>query len=130
MMLQLRMKLFGLLALAFAGAARAADEGEALFYENCSVCHQLHGEGLPPHFYPALGGNAFLLGEDDQLILLLMKGRDGMPNLGRSLSDQQLSKILTYARGAWGNAAPPITPEQVAQLRKSLPAEGPLMFAN
>lgn len=129
-MLHPRIALSALLILAAAGAARAAEEGEALFKDNCSVCHQLNGEGLPPHYYPPLAGSPFLLGDDEALILLLMKGRDGMPNLGRTLSDEQLSKILTYARGAWGNAAPPVTPDQIAQLRKSLSAEGPLMMAN
>lgn len=129
-MLHPRMALPALLILAAAGTARAADEGEALFRENCSVCHQVTGEGLPPHYYPRLAGSPFLLGDDDALILLLMKGRDGMPNLGRTLSDQQLSQILTYARGAWGNAAPPISPDQIAQLRKTLSAEGPMMIAN
>ena len=130
MMMLFRTALSGMLILAIAGAAKAAGDGQTLFYENCSVCHQVNGEGLPPHYYPRLSGDAFLLGDDDMLVLLLMKGRDGMPNLGRSLSDDQLAKILTYARSSWGNAAPPISPEKIAELRKTVPVEGPMMVGN
>jgi mono/diheme cytochrome c family protein len=117
------MKVVLLAALGFlaAGAAIAQDEGQALYNRKCATCHQQNGEGIP-HFYPALSGDAFLLGaEDDDVIKLIFKGRDGMPAWAMFLKDDEVAKILTYARDSWGNAAPAITKDQVAALRKTMP---------
>jgi len=68
-----------------------------------------------PRAYPALSGDAFLLGaEDDDVIKLIFKGRDGMPAWATFLKDEEIAKILTYARDSWGNAAPAINKDQVA----------------
>jgi mono/diheme cytochrome c family protein len=34
-------------------------------------------------------------------------------------SDQEVADVTTYIRNAWGNAAPIVTPEQVAKARKT-----------
>ncbi len=115
---------FALLAAAgifIAGAALAEDNGQALYNRKCATCHQQNGEGIP-HAYPALSGDAFLLGaEDDDVIKLIFKGRDGMPAWSSFLKDDEIAKILTYARDSWGNAAPAISKDQVAALRKTVP---------
>jgi len=108
----------GLLA---AGAALAEDDGHALYNRKCATCHQQSGEGIP-HAYPALAGDAFLLGaEDDDVIKLIFRGRDGMPAWAGFLKDDEIAKILTYARDSWGNAAPAMSKEEVAALRKTVP---------
>ena len=33
-------------------------------------------------------------------------------------SDQDIADVVTYIRNAWGNAAPAVTAEEVAKLRK------------
>ncbi len=45
------------------------------------------------------------------------------PNTGsmpayKQLSDQQVADITNYVRNSWGNAAPLVTPEQVAKARR------------
>ena len=40
-----------------------------------------------------------------------------MPAYATKLSDQQIADVTTYIRNAWGNAAPAVTPEQVAKAR-------------
>jgi mono/diheme cytochrome c family protein len=34
------------------------------------------------------------------------------------LLDQEIADVATYIRNAWGNAAPVVTPEQVAKARR------------
>jgi len=34
------------------------------------------------------------------------------------LSDQEIADVTTYIRNSWGNAAPAVTPGQVAKARK------------
>jgi mono/diheme cytochrome c family protein len=105
--------------LALTGAAAAEEDGQALFNRKCATCHQQNGEGIV-HAYPALAGDAFLLGDEDQLVALIFKGRAGMPAWSSFLKDDQVAQILTYVRGAWGNGAPAITAAKVAELRKTV----------
>ena len=115
---------------AAAGAAMAADDGQSLYNRKCATCHQQNGEGIA-HAYPALSGDAFLLGaEDDDVIKLIFKGRDGMPAWAMFLKDDEIAKILTYTRDSWGNAAPAISSEQVAALRKTVPGWSQIPVGN
>jgi mono/diheme cytochrome c family protein len=41
-----------------------------------------------------------------------------MPAYSKDLSDQQIADVATYIRNSWGNAAPAVTPEQVAKARR------------
>ena len=38
----------------------------------------------------------------------------------KTLTDKQIADVMTYERSEWGNNASPVTPEQVAALRKEL----------
>jgi mono/diheme cytochrome c family protein len=41
----------------------------------------------------------------------------GMPPFVLTLDDAQTSAVLSYIRGAWGNAAPPVAQIEVQRLR-------------
>jgi hypothetical protein len=41
----------------------------------------------------------------------------------KQLTDEQIADILTYIRSDWGNNAPAISPEFVAQIRKDSAAQ-------
>jgi mono/diheme cytochrome c family protein len=41
-----------------------------------------------------------------------------MPGYAGKWSDQEIADVTTYLRNAWGNAAPPVTPAQVAKARR------------
>jgi mono/diheme cytochrome c family protein len=41
-----------------------------------------------------------------------------MPALGWKLDDSEIASVATYVRNAWGNSAPPVSPAQVAKLRR------------
>jgi mono/diheme cytochrome c family protein len=107
--------------------ALAGESGQSLYEHKCATCHQIQGGGIA-HAFPALAGDATLLGDEEDLIALVFRGRGGMPSWAFFLNDQQVADILSYARGAWGNAAPPVTAEQVAALRKTVvgAAQNPL----
>ena len=43
-----------------------------------------------------------------------------MPSFAWKLSDSQVASLATYIRNTWGNAAPAVNADQVAQVRKDL----------
>lgn len=74
----------------------AAPDGEALFSENCAVCHQTEGRGgigLP------LNQGRLSLVSDDYLVKTMRMGRPGrlMPAFG-TFSDAQVNAIVHYLR--------------------------------
>lgn len=134
-------KIFASLALACitlsASAALAADDtGEVLYAKKCAACHGLTGQGQPAarptaqQPIPPLAGSGYLQDDPDRTAALILHGKAGMPAFHMFLSDDQISKILTYARGAWGNQASPISPEVVADARKKLGDDGFKMPSN
>lgn len=101
--------------LSTAGAAFAQD-GAALFQQNCSACHQSAGQGVPGAF-PALAGNKFVLGDPKGPAFVVTHGRGGMPNFSEDLNDKQIATILSFVRSSWGNTAPALSPDLVASVR-------------
>lgn len=90
--------------------------GDVLYANNCAACHQPKGEGIAGPF-PALAANAMVNGPGETLTMTLLMGRGGMPAFRNELSDADLSALLTFIRGAWGNQAGPITAADVAAAR-------------
>ncbi len=127
-----------LAAVALSGtSALAADEtGEALYAKKCAACHSLNGQGQPASRstvqppIPPLAGSGYLQDEPENTATLILRGKAGMPAFHLFLSDEQVSKVLTYARSAWGNAASPVSPEAVAEARKKLGDDGFKMPSN
>ncbi len=117
-----RILALGLLAaplLAAAPGRAAADPaGEELFVANCSACHQKHGRGIPKAF-PALAGDALVLGAPEEIVRVLLNGRGGMPSFRGQMDDGQLAAIASYVRSAWGNRAGAVPPEAFASARSA-----------
>lgn len=101
-------------ALALAGSALAQD-GAAIYDAQCASCHQPEGQGLGT--FPALAGNAFVQGDDRELVALVLNGRDAMPAFASILDDAEIAAVLTHVRGAWGNDAEAIDADLVADVR-------------
>ena len=106
--------------------------GKRVFTQNCMVCHQSTGLGIPGQFPPLVGSEWVIGGDwqgDNHLVGILLKGLQGpvqvngrtytntMPAWGQ-LSDEQISAVLNFIRSEWGNAAPPISSEYVKALRE------------
>lgn len=80
------------------------EKGLTTYNKNCSVCHQLGGEGLPPAF-PALKGGAITTGPLPEHINIILKGKleKGMPAWAEQMNNLEIAAVITYERNAWGN---------------------------
>ncbi|WP_437681445.1 c-type cytochrome [Sorangium sp. So ce131] len=106
-------------------------QGGKIYYRSCSGCHGSRGEGKPGR-YPPLVGASWLLDDKETPIRVTLLGvagpievsgalyNDVMPNMGVTLSDEDIALVLTYTRSSWGNSAPAIATEEVAKVRASL----------
>ena len=103
-----------------ASAALAAAPGEQGFIDNCSACHQKTGAGIAGAF-PSLRGNKFANGPAPLVAATLLHGRGGMPAFKDSLSDAQLSQIISYVRTSWGNKSAAIPPAIFSKARRGPP---------
>ncbi len=105
----------------------------ARFYAdyNCKNCHGPEGAGQPSSF-PPLAKSPWLEGDPGRPIRVVLLGMTGtvtvngntvqgsMPNVGSTMSDLQIAAVLTYVRASFGNAEPPVTPDDVSQARSAL----------
>lgn len=108
--------------------------GEAIYVDSCSACHQTQGQGVQG-LIPALKDGTMIHAQDpSSIIRLILHGGRGawtpenpnavsMPSYGWKLSDSQIASVVTYIRGAWGNAAAPVSADTVASLRKAVQAD-------
>lgn len=102
--------------------------GEKLYKGACIACHESDGSGAP-RIYPPLPDNANLQSADPSSTLrvildgaqtvttLRAPNKGSMPAYAAELSDQQIADVTNYIRNSWGNAAPLVTPAQVARAR-------------
>ncbi len=103
--------------------------GAAIYAHACIACHEADGSGAP-RIYPPLPGNANLQSADPLSTLRIMldgaqtvttpraPNTGSMPAYDEKLSDQEIADVATYIRNSWGNAAPAVTPAQVAKARQ------------
>jgi mono/diheme cytochrome c family protein len=111
----------------------AMKAGQAIFRDQCSACHAIDGKGVA-QLFPSLADSAMLRSRDPRsAIRLILRGArsaatdreptaPGMPSFGRQLNDDQVAAVLTYARNAWGRAAPAVTAADVRKARRQLRA--------
>jgi mono/diheme cytochrome c family protein len=109
--------------------AQAQMTDGARIYQACAACHEADGSGSP-RIYPPLPGNANLQSTDPSSTLrIILDGArtvttprapnaGSMPAYAGKLTDQEIADVATYIRNAWGNAAPAVTPGQVAKARR------------
>jgi mono/diheme cytochrome c family protein len=109
-----------------------AAAGQRLYGAHCLSCHQADGGGVP-NMQPAIAGGTWVQGDARALALFVMSGgfdsasrKDSdvgnvMPPF-RQLADADLAEILTYVRQQFGNGASAVSAAQVADARRSLPA--------
>lgn len=113
---------------AVASAAKKNANGAALYANNCASCHQTNGEGIATAF-PSLVGAPYVTAEDpSNHIRAVLYGLQGvtiegtqytglMQPFGELLSDEEVAAVINYERTSWGNTAPTITAEDVANVR-------------
>lgn len=111
--------------------------GKAIFFDACTACHLVNGKGQP-RMFPPLPGSAMAQQHDPTglIHLILAGGRTAptpehptfqtMPSFAWKLNDQQVADVATYVRNSWGNRAPPVSADTVADLRHKLDLRGAL----
>lgn len=107
------------------------DTGERLYLDNCNACHFVDGKGAYPAF-PPLAGNTLVNAENpDGVIHVILSGSRipstprspsdiSMPNFNWRLTDDEVAKIASFVRSAWGNRGGPVNAEQVAKVREEI----------
>jgi mono/diheme cytochrome c family protein len=109
--------------------------GKRQYQLACVTCHMPNGQGMP-NLYPPLAESEWVTGSEERLISLVVHGLKGpitvkgnvysaaampafgqVPGGGYNWSDERIAAVLTYIRQEWGNAAGPISTEQVAEVR-------------
>ena len=118
-----------LLAAPAALAQQAADpalqrQGQALYEENCALCHKEDGIGDPPAF-PALAGNA-QLADPARIVENVHQGKGNMPPFP-DLAAEEIAALASYVRNAWTNSFGGVTATEVAALVEGLQAAGPTL---
>ena len=108
-------------------------KGKAIYARDgfCNTCHQPDGKGLSAAGFPPLNATKWVLGNDERLIKLVLKGLYGpIEVLGKKypghvpmtpfeglLNDDEVAAVLTYVRNSFGNKASAISPSKVKEVR-------------
>jgi mono/diheme cytochrome c family protein len=96
--------------------------GEEIYRNLCEGCHGADGRERPGAT-PTIAGAPSVIGDANVPIRVLLHGKEGaiglMPAHGDTLNDEQIAAVLTYIRRAWGQAASPVDPAAVQQIRKT-----------
>lgn len=97
--------------------------GEPLYKTYCANCHGPEGEGLRS-LYPPLAGSDYLAEHQAELPCILKNGLDGpimvngkdynmaMPGVP-TLTDGEVTNLVNYINGNWGNEYPHRTMKEV-----------------
>jgi cytochrome c551 len=103
-------------------------EGQLLYQQHCSNCHQTNGLGLG-RLYPPLAKSDFLMSNLEAVICLMKNGISGvlvvngieynqaMPGV-ISLTNLEIAEIATYVYNSWGNEKGPIATDKVEMILK------------
>ena len=102
--------------------AEVADSGKQIFEEICQACHMpdAKGGGEAGARVPALAGNRNLANKDYPIIILL-KGRGGMPWFTDILTKPQIAAVITYVRGHFNDYKDPVTVADIDRIGTANP---------
>lgn len=103
--------------------------GARVYAANCAACHARGGEGIAGIASRFPGNPGIHAPSTASLLTTVLLGGRGavtgnnptsgaMPAFAWKLSDEQIAAVLTYLRNHWGNAAPAVSAQQVADARK------------
>ena len=108
------------IAAANSGADMSMDElmerGKSVYSANCASCHMPTGEGAAGLF-PALKGSAIVNGPKEEMINLILNGKNLMPAFKDQLNDADIAAVITHERNSWGNSADIVQPSEVKAAR-------------
>ncbi len=101
--------------------------GQLVYKQNCLVCHQADGGGVP-HLNPPLTQTDYVLGEKARIIGVVLNGLDAHEPINDEvysnvmpahdfLTDQQIADVLTFVRNSFSNKASAVSMGEVAAER-------------
>ncbi|MBI1840265.1 MAG: PQQ-dependent sugar dehydrogenase [Verrucomicrobia bacterium] len=106
--------------------AETMERGRQVYAQNCFICHQLNGQGLPGT-YPPLAGSDYLMADIERSIRAVLEGLSGEIRVNNKryagamqpalLRDEAIADVLTFVRNSWTNRGDVVTPQQVAAAR-------------
>ena len=110
--------------------AAKGPKGKKTYDRVCSPCHSADAKGIPS-FSPALSGSKIVLGPNNKLIRVVLKGSAELKNYPghnnknempaqADLKDRRIANLLTYIRNNFGNKGPAITADEVKAVRERL----------
>jgi mono/diheme cytochrome c family protein/glucose/arabinose dehydrogenase len=111
-------------------------KGKEIFSRDgyCGTCHRENGGGMENSGFPPLTQTPFVLGKDEDLIKIVLKGLQGpmevkgkryegqvpMTPFEGLLNDEEIAAVLSYVRNSFGNKAAPVSPEKVKMVREQI----------
>ena len=108
--------------------------GQAIYVDQCAACHAVDGKAAPTYFPPLPGAAVTQSRDPTTVIRFILSGTQtvatdarptplSMPSFAWKLDDAQVAAVATYVRNSWGNAAPAVSPGDVARLRRKVAAK-------
>jgi nitrite reductase (NO-forming) len=104
------------------------EKGKRVYLQNCAMCHQADGKGLP-NVFPPLAQSDFLMADKPRSIGVVLRGLTGPITVNGqryngvmppqvTLNDEQIANVLTFIRNSWGNQGDGVTIEDVRAVRE------------
>ncbi len=109
--------------------------GDQLYAGMCQPCHGSDGMGTPGR-YPPLVGSRWVTDDAETPARIVLFGLEGpiqvlgqtyneqMDHFAHRLNDREVAAVVNFIRTSWGNDAPEIEPERVAELREEHEGRG------
>lgn len=118
------------IVLAAPAVAQNKKNGEKIYNEYCSTCHQKDGKGLP-NVYPPLAKSDYIAKNDKEMLIReIVFGKSGkikvngkeyngvMAPLPTKYTDEDISDVITYAFNMFGNSKGKVTVADVKAAKK------------
>jgi nitrite reductase (NO-forming) len=104
------------------------EKGKRVYLQNCAMCHQADGKGLP-NVFPPLAQSDYLMADKTRSVGIILRGLSGPITVNGqryngimppqvTLSDEQIAHVLTFIRNTWGNQGDAVTIEEVKAIRE------------
>lgn len=117
-------------------AQTLAQQGKAIFNQNCITCHQASGMGVPGQ-YPPLAKSEYVNGTEKRVVAIILKGLQGpVTVLGEThtytgnmvpwetaLSPKKIAAVASYIRQEWGNTGAEISEAKVVAAKKEFASQ-------